>query len=226
MASERQAALRHRAGGRGRCGRAGEPLVIAGRASLPRSRAWIGAQRAGAAGVVVDPLNRQPTLPGSLGDWLGDAPGPARGRRPGRRPCARLGLGPAPAAARGVAPSAAARGGYRHGDCARGDRRKMERRGGSLLLATVTLAGAPAVSRAQGGAPLLPQREIHILQHLGNSHRIELPYWKPPYSYPLELPRFAPVHLGGLTLYLSITKNPVFMRPASTNPRPAPSSPP
>ena len=92
----------------------------------------------------------------------------------------------------------------------------MRWRGGSLILAMVTLAGAPAVSRAQGGAPLAPQREINILEHLGNSHRIELPYWKPPYSYPLELPRFAPVHLGGLTLDFSITKHLVFMILAAT----------
>jgi F-type H+-transporting ATPase subunit a len=80
----------------------------------------------------------------------------------------------------------------------------------------VALAGAPAISRAQGGAPPASEREINILEHLGNSHRIELPYWKPPYSYPLELPRFAPVHLGGLTLDFSITKHLVFMILAAT----------
>lgn len=92
----------------------------------------------------------------------------------------------------------------------------MRWRSGSLIAAIVALASAPAISRAQGGAPPASQREVNILEHLGNSHRIELPYWKPPYSYPLELPRFAPVHLGGLTLDFSITKHLVFMILAAT----------
>lgn len=85
----------------------------------------------------------------------------------------------------------------------------MRVRLGSLILAVVALAGAPAASRAQGGPG--PRRDINILEHLGNSHRIELPYWKPPYNYPVDLPRFAPVHLGRLTLDFSITKHLVFM---------------
>ena len=85
----------------------------------------------------------------------------------------------------------------------------MRVRLGSLILAVVALAGAPAASRAQGGPE--PRRDINILEHLGNSHRIELPYWKPPYNYPLDLPRFALVHLGRLTLDFSITKHLVFM---------------
>ena len=92
----------------------------------------------------------------------------------------------------------------------------MRWRSGSLIAAIVALASAPATSRAQGGAPPASQREVNILEHLGNSHRIELPYWKAPYSYPLELPRFAPVHLGGLTLDFSITKHLVFMILAAT----------
>ena len=63
-----------------------------------------------------------------------------------------------------------------------------------------------AQAHAAGGA-----REINILEHLSNAHRLELPYWKPPYSYELELPRLAPVHLGGLTLDFSLTKHLVFM---------------
>jgi F-type H+-transporting ATPase subunit a len=92
----------------------------------------------------------------------------------------------------------------------------MRWRSGSLITAMVALAVAPDISRAQGGAPPASEREVNILEHLGNSHRIELPYWKPPYSYPVELPRFAPVHLGGLTLDFSITKHLVFMILAAT----------
>ncbi len=92
----------------------------------------------------------------------------------------------------------------------------MRWRSGWLILAMVALASVPATSRAQSGAPPASQRQINILEHLGNSHRIELPYWKPPYSYPLELPRFAPVHVSGLTLDFSITKHLVFMILAAT----------
>lgn len=92
----------------------------------------------------------------------------------------------------------------------------MRWRRGWLIVAMVALASVPATSRAQSGAAPASQHEINILEHLGNSHRIELPYWKPPYSYPLELPRFAPVHLGGLTLDFSITKHLVFMILAAT----------
>src|SRR5260370_11422568 len=216
MTSERRPALRDRARGRGRSGRARNPVGVAGRASLPRGRARMGARRARAARVVVAPLNRQPTLPRRLGDRSGHAAHPGRGRRLGRRPRARLGPGSAPAAARGVAPGAAARGGDRHGDRTRGDPGQMRWRSGWLILAMVALASVPATSRAQSGAPPASQRQINILEHLGNSHRIELPYWKPPYSYPLELPRFAPVHVSGLTLDFSITKHLVFMILAAT----------
>jgi F-type H+-transporting ATPase subunit a len=77
---------------------------------------------------------------------------------------------------------------------------------GAMLLALGALSSGVAVS-----AQTPSNREINILEHLGNSHRLDLPYWKPPYTYPVELPRFAPVHLGSVTLDFSITRHLVFM---------------
>jgi F-type H+-transporting ATPase subunit a len=46
---------------------------------------------------------------------------------------------------------------------------------------------------------------MHLLGHMKNSNSIDLP------GYELELPQFAPVHVGGLTLDLSITKHVFFL---------------
>jgi F-type H+-transporting ATPase subunit a len=54
------------------------------------------------------------------------------------------------------------------------------------------------------------QREIDILGHLANSREIELPYYKPPYYIPWELPTLPPVHVGSLVLDFSPTKHAVF----------------
>src|ERR1700752_1273021 len=76
-----------------------------------------------------------------------------------------------------------------------------------LLLPGVAVS---AQTRALTENPLV-SRQINILEHLGNSHHLDLPYWKPPYTYPLELPRFAPLQVGGVTLDFSITRHLVFM---------------
>jgi F-type H+-transporting ATPase subunit a len=69
-------------------------------------------------------------------------------------------------------------------------------------------AQEPGAARGASGAPA---RDIDIMHHLGNSHELELPYWKAPYTYPVALPRFAPIHIGPLALDLSITKHLVFL---------------
>jgi F-type H+-transporting ATPase subunit a len=53
--------------------------------------------------------------------------------------------------------------------------------------------------------------QIDIVHHIANSHSIELPF-----VGEIELPRFAPVHIGGLALDLSPTKHFVFMLLAAT----------
>ena len=72
------------------------------------------------------------------------------------------------------------------------------------------LSATALAQEAQARAPA-SEREINILEHLSNAHHLELPYWKPPYTRALELPRFPPVHVGGLTLDFSISKHLVFM---------------
>src|SRR5262245_33869867 len=52
---------------------------------------------------------------------------------------------------------------------------------------------------------------IDIVHHIGNSHSIELPFLGE-----VELPRFPPIHIGGLTLDLSPTKHLVYMLLAAT----------
>ena len=46
---------------------------------------------------------------------------------------------------------------------------------------------------------------MHLLEHMKNSNEIELPFVR------VDLPQFAPVHLGGLSLDLSITKHVFFL---------------
>jgi F-type H+-transporting ATPase subunit a len=62
--------------------------------------------------------------------------------------------------------------------------------------------GAP---RTAAGVVQDPNK-INIQHHIGNAHALEIPF-----VGMVELPRFAPIHLGGLTLDLSPTKHFVFM---------------
>ena len=76
--------------------------------------------------------------------------------------------------------------------------------------------GAPAnLLRAQESpepaAAVASHDQIDIVHHIGNSHEIELPFLG---TY--ALPRFAPVHIGPLSLDLSPTKHLVFMLLAAT----------
>jgi F-type H+-transporting ATPase subunit a len=73
-------------------------------------------------------------------------------------------------------------------------------------------ASEAAASEEHGGS----QSEIDIMHHLANARVIEVPYWKPPYSYPVPLPQFAPIHIGPVTLDLSLTKHSVFLMAAAT----------
>lgn len=55
------------------------------------------------------------------------------------------------------------------------------------------------------------QSQIDIAHHIGNSRELEIPL-----VGAVELPRFAPIHLGGLTLDLSPTRHLVFMLLSAT----------
>src|SRR5438309_9510241 len=86
---------------------------------------------------------------------------------------------------------------------------RFARMGGSIVVVLVGLAGRAAA--AQQHAPASESNEIDIMAHLGNSHAIGLPTWKGPYYRQAELPRFAPLRVGGLTVDLSPTKHAVFL---------------
>jgi F-type H+-transporting ATPase subunit a len=69
-----------------------------------------------------------------------------------------------------------------------------------------TVAGA-----VPAAAPEHDQSQIDIMHHLSNAHAIEVPAWDPPYSREIELPRFAPIHLGPVAIDLSPTKHSVYL---------------
>jgi F-type H+-transporting ATPase subunit a len=83
----------------------------------------------------------------------------------------------------------------------------------AMLVALGGLAGGVERVAAQEHAspPSVQKNEIDIMHHLGNSHTLELPSWKAPYSYEVELPRFAPIHIGGASIDLSPTKHLVYL---------------
>jgi F-type H+-transporting ATPase subunit a len=79
------------------------------------------------------------------------------------------------------------------------------------LLLGVALPAMPVVAQEHAPEHGTPSNQIDITHHLGNSHEIELPGLGV-----IELPHFAPVHIGGLALDFSPTKHLVFMLVAAT----------
>lgn len=75
---------------------------------------------------------------------------------------------------------------------------------GAAVALGLGASGAAAQQEAPAG-------QIDIPHHIGDSRVIELPYWKSPWTYRVELPRFPPIHVGGITLDLSPTKHVVFL---------------
>ncbi|HEY8259367.1 MAG TPA: F0F1 ATP synthase subunit A [Gemmatimonadales bacterium] len=80
--------------------------------------------------------------------------------------------------------------------------------GRTLALAALLVAGPCSMLAAQehAAASAAAQGQIDIVHHIGNSHSLELPF-----IGEVELPRFAPIHIGSFTLDLSPTKHLVFM---------------
>jgi len=90
----------------------------------------------------------------------------------------------------------------------------MTRFGRTIVMMGMLLGLAAPAARtaaAQEHAPGTPSNQIDITHHLANSHEVDVPF-----VGPVELPRFAPVHLGGLTLDFSPTKHLVYMLLAAT----------
>jgi F-type H+-transporting ATPase subunit a len=68
-----------------------------------------------------------------------------------------------------------------------------------------TVADTIAAAHISGGHGSEGFNFMHLLEHMKNSNSVELPFIH------LALPQFAPVHIGGFTLDLSITKHVFFL---------------
>jgi len=74
------------------------------------------------------------------------------------------------------------------------------------LLAAMLAVGGVAVAPGRAPGQVAPaQSQIDIQHHIGNAHEVETPFgvW--------HLPRWEPIHIGGLALDLSPTKHLVYM---------------
>jgi F-type H+-transporting ATPase subunit a len=81
--------------------------------------------------------------------------------------------------------------------------------------------GVPAEALAHGGAAAQhggeggDEADI-ITPHITDSHHLEIPTFRPPFVKEVELPRWAPIHVGGVELDLSPTKHVVMLLLAAT----------
>ena len=82
--------------------------------------------------------------------------------------------------------------------------------GGGAAAAQVAPIQKEAFKSAQG-AHKPSEREVGVMEHLANSHVIEIPWFNERYTYEIELPRIPPIHLGPVELDLSPTKHSVFV---------------
>jgi len=88
----------------------------------------------------------------------------------------------------------------------------MKRFGRSVALVTALAmaafgAGAGLAAQEHGGTaqPHASSNQIDIMHHLGDSHELETPFGV------VHLPRWEPIHVGGLAIDLSPTKHLVYM---------------
>jgi len=78
------------------------------------------------------------------------------------------------------------------------------------VAAAVEIAAA-ALEQEAGSGPV-----DFITPHITDASYLELPYWKAPFHTYIELPKWAPVHIGPLTFDFSPTKHVVMMLIAAT----------
>jgi F-type H+-transporting ATPase subunit a len=76
-----------------------------------------------------------------------------------------------------------------------------------LALAAPAAAAAQEHEAAAAHGAAVPSDQIDITHHIGNSHELELPFA----GAVAELPRWEPIHLGGLAIDFSPTKHLVYM---------------
>ena len=81
-----------------------------------------------------------------------------------------------------------------------------------VVAAFVLLPARAFAQEAHAAAQETAQAPVDfITPHITDSHHLELPWFLPPFHKELELPRFAPVHVGALTVDLSPTKHVIFL---------------
>src|SRR5471032_2210959 len=94
----------------------------------------------------------------------------------------------------------------------------------SRLIALVFLALSPALSHAQGNAaapaakPAAHSEPDFITPHISNSDKLDVPSFsmKDNFTREIELPHWAPIHVGPLELDLSPTRHLVMLLLAAT----------
>ena len=84
----------------------------------------------------------------------------------------------------------------------------------AVLLSLALFVGAPLrAQEPEAAAPhAAPVERVDIITpHITDGHHIELPWVLPPFFIEYELPRWEPLHIGGLALDLSPTKHVVML---------------
>ena len=81
------------------------------------------------------------------------------------------------------------------------------------LLAFSVLAVAPLRAQEHVAEPVAGHAESTdiITPHITDAHHLEVPWFLPPFAKEIELPRWAPIHIGSLELDLSPTKHVVML---------------
>jgi F-type H+-transporting ATPase subunit a len=88
--------------------------------------------------------------------------------------------------------------------------------GAVLLLGTGTMAAQAAPIQKEAfksaqGEHRASEREVDVMEHLSNSHMIEIPWFNERYTKEIVLPRFPPIHIGSVEIDLSPTKHSVYV---------------
>jgi F-type H+-transporting ATPase subunit a len=93
-------------------------------------------------------------------------------------------------------------------------------RGGTLAILLLLSAGTAAAQAAPiqreafksaQGEHKASEREVDVMEHLANSHVIEIPWFNERYTYEIQLPRIPPIQVGSVSIDLSPTKHSVFV---------------
>ncbi len=85
-----------------------------------------------------------------------------------------------------------------------------------LAVAPMSLRAQEAEGAAEHSAPQAEGPVDIITPHITDSHHLEIPWPNAHMAKEVELPRFAPVHIGSLEVDLSPTKHVVFMLLSAT----------